>query len=127
MAAHENLSEYQFRYRPVKSEELHEVQAIHKPTGEHIGRMTWLNYGPLHEIDVNYEHQRRGVATGMWNHAIGLADSSYNKGVNKRIPMPEHSIFRTPAGDAWAKSTGDDIPDNVFDQYDGATEAYRDR
>jgi GNAT superfamily N-acetyltransferase len=127
MAAHENLSEYQFRYRPVKSEELHEVQAIHKPTGEPIGRMTWLNYGPLDEIDVQHEHQRRGVATGMWNHAIRLADSSYYKGVNKRIPMPEHSIFRTPAGDAWAKSTDDNVPDNVFDQYDSAIEAYRNR
>ena len=114
MAAHENLSEYQFRYRPVKSEELHEVQAIHKPTGEPIGRMTWLNYGPLHEIDVNRDHQRKGIATGMWGHAIELAVSSYSKGVNKRIPMPEHSIFRTPAGDAWAKSTGDYLPPNKY-------------
>ena len=41
--------------------------------------------------------------------------------------MPEHSIFRTPAGDAWAKSTEDTVPDNVFDRYNSAREAYEDQ
>ena len=126
MPAHESLSNYQFRYRPVKSEELHEVQAIYKPTGERVGRMTWLNYGPLDEIDVLHEHQRKGIATGMWDHAVKLAEATY-RGVNKRVPMPEHSIFRTPAGDAWAKSTDDSVPDNQFDRYNSAREAYEDR
>ena len=118
MAAHENLSEYQFRYRPVggpfKPEQDHEVQAIHKPTGERIGAMSWLDFGPVHDIHVRQEHRRKGVATGMWNHAIKIAESAHGKGVNKRISMVEHSIFRTPEGDAWAKSTGDSVPPNTW-------------
>ena len=125
MAANENLSNYQFRYRPVKIDALHEVQAIHKPTGERVGRMTWLNYGPLDEIDVLHEHQRKGIATGMWNHATKLAESTY-RGVNKRVPMPEHSRFRTRSGDAWAKSTGDTVPDNDYENYDSARDMYDD-
>lgn len=128
MAAHEHLSNYQFRYRPIKSENLNEVQAIYKPTNEKIGNMTWFSdIGNLNEIDVLHEHQRKGVATGMWNHAIKLAEASYGKGINKRISMPEHSIFRTPAGDAWAKSTEDYLPNNEFDKYNSAREAYEDQ
>jgi hypothetical protein len=120
MPAHENLSEYQFRYRPVKDsgpyvpEYSHEVQAIHKETGERVGFASWSQSGNLWEIGVSEGHRRKGVATGMWNHAQNVADSAAGKGVNKRIPMVEHSQNRTESGDAWAKSTGDGVPPNRY-------------
>jgi len=120
MAAHESISEYQFRYRPIKDsgpfipEYSHEVQAIHKPTGEQVGYMDWNQHGKLWEIAVKEPHQRKGLATGMWNHAQNVADAASNKGVNKRIPSVRHSQYRTAAGDAWAKSTGDEVPPNRY-------------
>lgn len=66
--------------------------------------------GTVSSIDVAPEFQRQGIATAMWNHAKRLSQS------NPSIPTPIHSDFRTPEGDAWAKSTGDWLPPNEWEE-----------
>jgi len=68
-----------------------------------IAGMTWAPHGPIQDIWVDKDYQRRGVATRMYSEAKTLAK-------NLRIPEPEHSVHRTRSGDAWAKSTGDVVP-----------------
>ena len=131
MAAHEHINKYQLRYRPTGGDPFtddfhHEIQAVDKDTKKRVGTMQWTHTGRLWEIEVDYEHRRKGLATAMWNFGEKIATQNYGKGVNKHIPVPEHSVFRTPAGDAWAKSTGDPVPDIVFEQYENTKEAYRD-
>jgi hypothetical protein len=72
----------------------------HHPEHGHIGKMELSKFGEVKDVIVADEHQRKGVATGMWNYAK-------QQGLN-----PEHSDSRTPAGDAWAASTGDYVPSN---------------
>jgi hypothetical protein len=71
----------------------HFVEAYHE--GEKVGSLNWYGTtGTVGKIDVEDEHQRRGVATAMWDHAQSL------KGVRK----PKHSNDRTTQGDAWMKA-----------------------
>lgn len=117
MAAHESLSEYQFRYRPtgpVKDEDAeyftqdglevptvydHEVTVIHKPSKALVADMTWTDDGPLYGIAVDGNHQRRGIATKMVEHATKVAGAS-----NYRIPFPQRSDNETEEGEAWSKA-----------------------
>jgi hypothetical protein len=75
------------------------VEASHPEHG-HVGTMELGKYGDIKDIRVGEPFRRKGVATGMWNYAKA-------QGFN-----PEHSDSRTPAGDAWATSTGAHVPDN---------------
>jgi ribosomal protein S18 acetylase RimI-like enzyme len=115
MAAHKNLNEYQFRYRPtgaVKDEDEewftrqgqevptvydHMVLAVHKPTKAVVGEMTWPNEGPLYGIAVDEDHGRKGIATNMVLHAQRVSRAS--KGA---IPPPERATNETEDGEAWA-------------------------
>lgn len=118
MAAHENLSEYQFRYRPtgphregledrpyyndwVDPDETtydHEIVAVHKPTKEKVGTMLWNdNDGRIFQIHVNDEHQRKGVATGMLKHGSRVAEASRN-----RVHYPTRADIETEEGSAWS-------------------------
>jgi hypothetical protein len=65
--------------------------------------MMW-NAKEISNIGVSADQQRRGVATGMYQHAQQLAAT------NARIPAPKHSADRTTAGDAWARSVGGRLP-----------------
>ncbi len=119
MAAHEHINKYQLRYRPTGGDQFtddfhHEIQAIDKDTNTRVGSMQWTYTGRLWEIEVDREHRRKGLATAMWNFGEKIATQAYNKGVNKHIPIPEHSVFRTDDGDAWAQSTGDTVPENFL-------------
>lgn len=73
------------------------VQAHHPDHGV-IGHLLIGAFHNVRNIMVNPEHQRKGVATGMWNYA------------KQQGLEPEHSDIRTEEGTAWAKSTGDDVP-----------------
>lgn len=45
-------------------------------------------------IDVHHDFRRKGIATGMWNHAV-------NSGINL-----VHSDERTDSGELWARKIG---------------------
>jgi hypothetical protein len=75
------------------------VEASHPEHG-YLGAMDLDKFGYVKDIRVGEDFRRKGVATGMWNYAK-------SQGLN-----PQHSDSRTPAGDAWASSTGDHVPDN---------------
>lgn len=80
----------------------HNYNAYHK--GEHVGMLQVYMDGGISDIQVVKEHQRKGVATAMFNYAIGKAGEQTPDGFY--VPYPEHSAHRTPSGEAWAKSTG---------------------
>jgi GNAT superfamily N-acetyltransferase len=79
--------------------------AIHATqAGQVVGQMRWTGaYSDLHEpgeirgIRVDPEHQRKGVASGMYAAGRAFADLH-------GIEEPQHSSNRTKAGDAWAHS-----------------------
>jgi hypothetical protein len=104
MPAHEKLSSMQFHYDTFDVGEpkpLHRVKAF---SGQvQLGTMLWSGK-EIRNIGVNADQQRRGVATGMYEHAQGLAAE------NQRIPAPRHSPDRTAAGDAWARKVGGRLP-----------------
>lgn len=121
MAAHENLSEYQFRYRPTGpqrewldgdyfSDELeegqtlydHAVHAVHKPSGERVGQMLYHQEGNLFQISVDDEHQRRGVATGMVKHARKVAEGFQRAGRPGAAPWPARAYSETDEGALFA-------------------------
>ena len=103
MPADEHLG-LQFRYDTFDVGEpkpLHRLKAFAGPV--HMGSMLWSGK-EIRNIGVNADQQRRGVATGMYQHAQQLAEE------NARIPQPKHSADRTAAGDAWARSVGGRLP-----------------
>lgn len=53
-------------------------------------------------ISTHPKHRRKGIATAL--RAAAVADG---------FP-PVHSPFRTPEGDAWARSTGDPLPTAIL-------------
>lgn len=82
----------------------YEIEAVHPKTGESIAYMRYdKSTGEMKDISVDKEHRRKGIATGMWNHALSLANTS-------GIVAPVHSSVRTPEGAAWAASVGADAP-----------------
>jgi len=98
----DNLSKIQFKH--------HYYNGVH--VGEHTldagkdgsyGHLSWdADTGKVNEVVVPEEHQRKGIATAMWNHAHKLAEE-------KGIKAPVHSEVRTPEGDAWAKKVTPDV------------------
>jgi hypothetical protein len=99
------FGKYELRYSTEDTGERkpsHLVSAYHE--GEKVGYLHWSGTtGRTYKIDVDDDHQRRGLATAMWNHANSL------KGVRK----PQHSNDRTDVGDAWARSVGGRLPRRV--------------
>lgn len=99
------FGDYELRYRTEDtgaSKYDHLVEAHHG--GERVGYLHWQGTtGRVVNVDVDDVHQRKGVATAMWNHANSLP------GVRK----PQHSPHRTPKGDAWSKSVGGRRPRNT--------------
>lgn len=104
-----NLNPKQFPYTHSYSNEgeepwtEHTVEAHH--AGERVGFMTFGHSGGVIDIGVDVNHQRKGVATGMWNHALSLGGTT-DKASGSYIPNVEHSAHRTHQGEAWVKSTG---------------------
>jgi GNAT superfamily N-acetyltransferase len=101
--------QFKFLYQedPDNEVERHTVTTQHTPTGAYAGSMIWSGYedtdnGHLQSIEVDPKFRRQGLATKMWNHAREL---SYK---NPNIHFPQHSAFRTPEGDAWARAVTED-------------------
>lgn len=69
--------------------------------GKTVGHVEWdENMPEVSSIQVDPKHQRKGIATAMYNMASDLP--------TKR-PI-EHSDDRTPEGEAWSKSTHNYYP-----------------
>jgi len=109
MSASDNLSGEQFngykmKFTPGDGDTLHRVDALHK--GQSVGYLDWHPYhqeGELQHIEVSPEHQRKGVATAMWNFAKRQEDGDFLT----------HGRERTDAGEAWAKSTKEPMPKRI--------------
>jgi hypothetical protein len=94
--------------------ELHEGPVNHVITArtsdrKRVGELGLGKFGPsagLSWITVHPDWRRKGVATAMWRHANDL----HSQGILEK--KPEMSDYRTIDGDNWAKSLGEDIPEN---------------
>lgn len=65
-----------------------------------LGVLTWDR--DRHTIEILYvapDARRKGLANRLWQFAKGIE------------PRLHHSTDRTPEGDAWARATGDDLPE----------------
>lgn len=75
-------------------------------SGAEVGGLVWGRYGTsdipgkIAYIHVEPEHQRNGLATAMYQHAL-------DSGIT---PSPQHSPERSDAGEAWAKHVGGEMP-----------------
>jgi GNAT superfamily N-acetyltransferase len=103
MAASDHLSptqfgEYTLEHSGPAHDGSHTIQAFHNDRP--IGELRWAKGYGVHSVDVLPEHQRKGLATAMWNKAIELKKS------NKNIPTIKHSTERTEDGNDWAKKVG---------------------
>jgi hypothetical protein len=100
----------------------HQLRAYRGP--HFLGELNWASEGEPEVYDINVEktHQRRGVATHLWNKAHELSrgntslvrketdDGWWDNPRDYTIPAPVHSPHRTREGDSWAKSTGHSVP-----------------
>lgn len=77
----------------------HEIVATHKPTGGVVGAMSYKDDGRLWDIYVDKKHQRKGVATGMWDKAKDAHRTS-----NGKLPHPERSENETDAGESFGRA-----------------------
>jgi GNAT superfamily N-acetyltransferase len=97
-----NLSPVQFKGYDLivnKGDESHLIEAYKGKYGP-VAHFEWsADTGEIKDVKVEPEHQRKGLATAMFNKA-------------KTITPVRHSNVRTPEGDAWAKSVGGNRPEN---------------
>ena len=98
MSAEDNLSPTQFKgydliFNKGDEKGSHMVEAYLGKTGP-IGHLEWgAQTGKVLNVQVDPEHQRKGLATAMWNIAN-------NAGVTK----PVHSLGLSNEGSQWKKS-----------------------
>lgn len=64
-----------------------------------VGGMWFHPSGIIEHMYVHPSHQRRGIATQMFELAK-IANTHFPD----KYPEPTHSAFRTDSGEAWAKS-----------------------
>lgn len=77
---------------------LHELEAHSSVVGDVIGYLAWRKTGgEIADVSVDEPYRRRGIATGMFNHAKSL----------RGVARIKHSPAKTPEGILWAKSVGD--------------------
>jgi hypothetical protein len=77
----------------------HKITATFR--GKTVGHLTWDETpSEVSDIQVHQKHQRKGIATAMYNMASGLP-TKY---------QVEHSNDRTPEGEAWSKTTSNYYP-----------------
>lgn len=75
-----------------------------------VGRLIWSSRGTgtIEKVHVDNEYRRQGIATAL------LAESrKYAK--NQKLAAPTHSQRRSPAGDAWAQSLKEELPERKSD------------
>jgi len=90
----------------------HTVRAFHPDTGEEMGRLSFygkggITPGEIDKIEVAEKFRRQGIGTGLLEEARRLST------VDENVPYVVHSKSRTPDGEAWARSTGDTLPERT--------------
>jgi GNAT superfamily N-acetyltransferase len=80
---------------PADESEWNAIEAHHPDEGK-VGHLLWHPNGEIQDVQVDEPHRRKGVATGMLEHAKTL-----------KVKPPKHSELRTEEGDAWVQSLGD--------------------
>lgn len=113
------LNGFQFSFHPnVTSfgDKVHEI-SVHDPSYEGpkvYGRIGYMEIHPesgiIYDISVLPKHQRKGVATAMWDLA-----HSIHQAMPDKYPKPVHSPIRSDDGEEWAKKVGGDIPPRAID------------
>lgn len=89
--------DYEMHYDyPSRNTPLHKITALH--AGQKVGHLMWGGENTVHSIGVEPEHQRRGLATAMWNYG------------HEKNPHLRHDTDRTEEGDAWAHKVGGAVP-----------------
>ena len=79
-------------------------ESVSGPNKEVVGRLNWHgDTGAVNMIEVHPHYRGLKVATHMFE--LAKKQSSI-----MGVPEPTHSDLRTAGGDAWAKSTGLDVP-----------------
>jgi ribosomal protein S18 acetylase RimI-like enzyme len=72
----------------------HELEAFDPKVNDVVGYMRWdKENGRIDDVAVDPEHRRKGIATGLWNHAHTLG-----------VINPVHSGVRSEAANAWIES-----------------------
>lgn len=78
----------------------HNIYAYHPDEPEEIGALTWEHKNGAIHVAVNEEHQRKGVATGMYQAAM-------QKATELGIPAPD--LMKSSYGNKgfkWARTLG---------------------
>jgi GNAT superfamily N-acetyltransferase len=83
------------------------VFTAHKD-GKQVGKLQLQRGGTIDIVEVDPEHQRQGIATGLYKFAVSHAEKSDGQ----ETPYPQQSSIRSKEGDAWAKSLGVTLPPN---------------
>jgi len=90
----------EFRHAPLYVKAYTPESLAKKQSAAHL---VWYRNGEINSLSVHPDHQRMGLATELLRRA---------REIN---PNVHHSPVRSPNGDAWAKSTGEDLPTNTAD------------
>lgn len=81
------------------------VDPGHRP----LSTMSWQHEtGEIKGVNTAYEHQRKGLATRVWQEGHRIA------GETRGVKPPKHSRFRTNAGEGWARAVGGRVPPRTF-------------
>ena len=78
---------------------------LHNEDGHLLSKLEMNRDGSINTVETNPKHRRQGHATKLFNLVKSISDTYED------VPMPKHSNARTTAGDAWAKATGEEVPD----------------
>jgi hypothetical protein len=99
-----------FEYQPSNELSLHFIHAYDQ-NKKQVGQLRWDSYtGTVNSISVEPEHQRKGIATAMWDWATKLSktpakDFPENIKHGWGIQNPRHDNFIvTPQGKSWVES-----------------------
>jgi len=111
--SHRALNEYQFE---VKHWPHRGITALAKDGDRIVGQLhthgstgydpdvgARTRAGEVGYLDVDPGHQRRGIATSLWQQAHDYAGKN-------DLAKPVHSKDRTADGDAWAQKVGGSLP-----------------
>lgn len=93
---HRQFKKYTLEYD--KGRESHLITASNDEWGG-LGTLDWNRKGgEINYIEVHEDHQRKGLATAMYNYANDLSKA------RKSIAKPVHSKSLTDEGEKWKKS-----------------------
>lgn len=113
-AANPHLNEYDFRIQGTHPNQIHTVTAIHTPTGQSAGSLSWKGKGyaetvhpgegregEVEMVNVYDQHRGRGLSSAMWDYAHFHASRD-----GSEIAHPVHSDNRSVEGNHWAHFVG---------------------